>query len=207
LELKGITEMMIQEARESAELIIRNAQEVAESILEKQRQLGINQAILESSSLLKRAASEAEVERLRKLAIEKITANWIALSRKEQIISAVLDEAENRLQKMTRTVKYVSILKNLIVKAGILLGGGELDISLNEQDSELPLDLTKLAKEIGTSTKSETRLTLTREKISVIGGVIVRTMDGKTIMDCSFGDILKRNEKTIRTKISKILFE
>ena len=87
----------MQEAKESAELIIREAQELADAILEKQRHLGHEEANVKGSSLLKKAADEAAVDRLRKLATAKITANWIVLSKKGEIITAVLKKAENKL--------------------------------------------------------------------------------------------------------------
>jgi vacuolar-type H+-ATPase subunit E/Vma4 len=114
LELHGITDTILQEAKETAEIILKEAQEFGDSILEKQRQIAIKDAETQRSLLLKKTANEAEVKRLRKLAKAKITANWIVLSKKEEIISAVLTEAKKRLQYMTKTEKYATVLESLI---------------------------------------------------------------------------------------------
>ena len=198
---------MLQEARETAELIVKEAQDSSLSILEGQKQLGIKEANAHGSLLLKKAANEAEIERLRRLTTAKITANWIVLSKKEQIITSVLNEARKTLQDMIKTPKYVEILENLIIKAGILLADNELTIVLSEQDSKLPLDLDRLAKEIGSKTKSKLKIKLSNERISVIGGAIVRTQNGKVLMDATFDDIIQQQEKALKTKISEILFE
>lgn len=198
---------MIQEASESAELIIRDAEDFAKSTLEKQKQLGIQEATADGAVIIKKAANEAEVERLRKLANTKITANWIGLSKKKKIISAVISKAMDRLKAMTRTQKYVTVLEKLIIEGGAVLGGSELEVVLNEQDSTLGLDLADLAKKIGEQTGIETKLGLSEERIDVLGGVILRTKDGKIVMDNTYEDLLRRKERELRFKISEILFQ
>jgi len=45
-----------------------------------------------------------------------------------------------------------------------------------------------------------------KEKPKVVGGAIIRTINGKVVMDNTFDDMLKRREKGLRSKIAKILF-
>lgn len=205
--LRLITEMILQEAKESAEHIIQEAQNSAESILEKQRQLGVQRANESASSILKKAKSEAEVIKLSIIADAKMKAKWAILSKKEQWITKVLNETKNKLRILTQSKEYTSILEKLITDAGIVLGGGELEVLLNDHDSTLPIKLNKLAKEISEKIGFETKLSLSKEKTKVIGGAIVRTINGKFVMDNTFDDILRRREKEIRHKIAKILFE
>ena len=194
------------EAKESAELIIKEAQDFAESLLEKQKQLGINDATAKGTLLLKKATGEIEIERLRKIANAKITSNWIVLSKKQQIISKVINEVENRLREMVKTQEYASILEKLITEAGILLGGKELEVLLNEKDSKLSLNLAEIAKKVSAKTQTKAKLSLSKETIPAIGGTTVRTKDGRTIMDNTFDDILRQQEKVIIAKTSEILF-
>src|SRR3990170_3256523 len=201
-----ITEVILQEAKESAEHIIQEAQKSAEDALEKQRQLGIQRANELTSSILKKAESEAEVDKLRSIANAKIKANWTLLSKKECCIVAVIDEVKNKLRILTQSKEYIPILEKLITEAGIILGGKQLEVLLNERDSTLPLKLDKLAREISEKTEFETKLRLSKEKPKVIGGAMVRTTNGKVIMDNTFDDILGRREKDLRSKIAKILF-
>ena len=202
-----ITEMILEEAKKTAEHIIQEAQKSAEETLEKQRQLGVQKASELAQPLLKKAESEAELNKLRSMANAKIKANWVILSKKETWIDNVLNEAKNKLRILTESKEYIPILEKLIIEAGIILGGKELEVLLNEKDSALSLKLDKLAKEINEKTGVETKLRIAEEKTKVIGGAMLRTMDGKIIMDNTFEDILKRREKNIRSKIAKILFK
>jgi vacuolar-type H+-ATPase subunit E/Vma4 len=207
MELQGITETIMQEARETAELIINDAQELAEAMVKKQKQLGIKEANEKRKVILKKAANEADLKRMNKIANSKITSKWIVLSRKEEIIALVLTEAKKRLHNLTQKKKYIPILENLIIKAGVVLGDSIFEVILNEKDSKLPLNLGILAKKIGLKTKTKVKLSLSKEKIQVIGGAMLRTSDGKVIMDNTFDDILRQKEKILNDNISKILFK
>ena len=110
MELQSITGTILQEAKETAELMIIDAQKKAETMIKKQKALGIKEAKAERLWILKKAESKADFNRIHKIANSKITSNWIVLSRKEEIISSVLSEAKKRLQDLTHTKKYLSIL-------------------------------------------------------------------------------------------------
>ena len=202
-----ITEMILEEAKKTAEHIIQEAQKSAEETLEKQRQLGVQKANELAQALLKKAESEAELDKLNSMANGKIEANWVILSKKETWIDNVLNEAKNELKILTQSKKYLPILEKLITEAGIILGGKELEVSMNKQDSTLPVKLDNIAKEISEKTGFKTKLRLSKEKLKVIGGAIVRTANGKVIMDNTFDDILVRREKDLRFEIAKILFK
>lgn len=207
MELQAITGTILLEAKESAEIIISDAQEKAKKLIEKQKQLGTKEANVKRILMLKKATNEIDMERLNKVANSKITSNWIVLSRKEEIISSVIKEAKKRLNELTKSKKYVSILEDLIIKAGIIIADEKIEVLLNEEDSKIPLKFTKLAKKINSNTKTKIELSLSNEKIQVIGGVMLRTHDGRVIMDYSFDDLLKQKQKIIKDKISEILFE
>ena len=157
--------------------------------------------------LLKKAESEAELDKLNSMANGKIEANWVILSKKETWIDNVLNEAKNELKILTQSKKYLPILERLITEAGVTSGGKELEVLLNAQDSDLPLKLDGIAKEISEKTGFKTKLRLAEKKLKVIGGAIIRTANGKIIMDNTFDDILMRREKDLRSKIAEILFK
>ena len=203
---RAITEVILQEAKKSAEHVIHEAQKSVGEMLEKQRQLGVQRANESARLLLKKAESEAELNKLNSMANAKIKANWVILSKKETWIDNVLNEAKNELKILTQTKKYIPILEKLIIEAGVVLGSKELEILLNDQDSTLPLKLDDLAKKISERTGFETKLRLSEEKLKVMGGAMIRTANGKVIMDNTFDDILQRREKDLRFKIAKILF-
>jgi len=101
---------------------------------------------------------------------------------------------------------WIPILENLIIEAGVILGGKKIEVLLNEKDSILPLNFNEITKKVMSRTKTEVKMILSEEKIQVIGGVVLKTNDGKVIMDNTFDDIIKQKEKILKDKISKILF-
>lgn len=198
--------MIVQEAEKSAEHILQEAEKSAEDTIKKQKQRGAQRANEVAKTLLKKAKSEAALNKLNSVANSKIKAKWVILSKKETWIDNVFNEAKNELKTLTQSEKYLPILEKLITDAGVILGGKELEVLLNTHDSTLPLRFNALAKEIGEKTGFETKLKLSKETPQVLGGAIVRTADGKIIMDNTFDDILLRKEKDLRSEIAKILF-
>ena len=71
----------------------------------------------------------------------------------------------------------------------------------------MPLKLDKLSREISEKTGSKTKLKLSQEKTQAIGGAVVKSTNGKVVMDNTFDDILRQREKDIRSKIAKMLFK
>lgn len=203
---RAITEMILQEAQKSAEVIIQEAKKTAEDSLTKQRKLGVQRATEEAQSLSKKAQRESEINKLRSMANAKTKANWFILSKKEKIIDNVIEAVENKILTLTESNEYRFILEKLIKDGGVILGGSDLEVLLNEKDSTLPLKLDKLAKEISEKTGVKTRLRLLEEKIEVIGGAMVRRINGEVILDNTFDDILRRRERDLRSEIAKILF-
>src|SRR4030065_514414 len=84
---RAITEMVLQDAKESAEDIIQEAKESAEDALEKQRQLGVQRGNELAQSLLKKAQREAEVE--------------VLLNEKDSALSLKLDKLAKEISEKT----------------------------------------------------------------------------------------------------------
>ncbi len=160
----AITKVILQEAKDSAKQIIKEAQQSVTETVEKQRQRGVERASEEAQLIRRKAENEAEVIKLSMTVDAKMKANWTVLAKKEQWITAVLNETRNKLGNLTKSKEYILVLEKLIIDAGIILGGKELEVLLNEQDSTLPLKLDKLSREISEKTGFKTKLTLSNGK-------------------------------------------
>jgi len=86
------------------------------------------------------------------------------------------------------------------------VGATDLEVILNERDSNLPLDLDKLAEKIGEKTGKKINVTKSAKKIDAIGGAIIQTTDGKIVMNNTFEAMLNNSEREISFKITQILF-
>jgi vacuolar-type H+-ATPase subunit E/Vma4 len=200
-----IIDRILNDAREERKAIIKEAKRSAEMLLEKQRKLALHSAEKEVYSLLKRAENEAAVIKGKVTTDIKRKAGWVVLSEKERLVTSVLNEVENRLVNLQKSEEYLPVLEKLIIDAGIVLGGGTLEVMLNENDSFLPLKLNKLEKKIADGTGVKTRLKISKQQIKAVG-VIVKTNDGKIFVDNTFEAILSRRERELRLKIARILF-
>ena len=200
-----ILDRILKDAVEKAENIIADARKSAETVIEKQRQASRQSAEKKASSILKRAENDADIIRGKVSTDIKRRAGWIVLSEKNRLITSVLNEAKNRLVGMQKSEKYVTVLEKLIVDAGAVLGGGMLEVVLNENDSTLPLKFDKLEKEISDRSGAQTQLKVSEQKTNVVG-VIVKTIDDQIFVDNTFEAILSRHESKFRLKIAQILF-
>lgn len=200
-----ILDRILKDARETAESIIAHAKNFAETVIEKQRQSARQNAEKKASFLLKRATNDAEIISGKVSTDIKIQAGWTVLSEKNRLITSVLTEAKNRLGNLQKSEKYITVLEKFVVDAGIVLGGGMLEVVLNQNDSRLPLKFDKMEKEISDRSGVRTRLKVSEQKINAVG-VIVKTVDNQIFVDNTFEAILCRREKELRLKIARILF-
>jgi vacuolar-type H+-ATPase subunit E/Vma4 len=195
----------LKDAREKAESIIVDARKSAETVIEKQRQSARQNAEKKAASLLKRAANDADIIRGKVSTDIKRQAGWIVLSEKNRLITSVLNEAKKRLVNMQKSEDYVTVLEKLIVHASTVLGGGMLEVVLNENDSKLAIKFDKLEKEISDRSGVRTQLEVSEQKTKDVG-VIVKTIDDQIFVDNTFEAILSRRERELRLKIARILF-
>lgn len=200
-----IIDQILTDANEEAETIVKDAQTSAKTIIDKQSQSARYNTEKKVQSLLKRAEKDAYIIRGKVSTDIKMQAGWIVLSEKNRLIASVLNEVKNRLVRMQKSKEYVSVLEKLIVDAGAILGGGVLEVFLNEKDSTLPLKLGKLEKEISVQSGVLTQLNLSKQKTKAVG-VIVKTVDNRIFVDNTFEAILRRRERELRLKTAKILF-
>ena len=199
-----ILDLILKNAQEEAEHILKDAKKSAENTIEKQRQVARQSAEKRCRSLIKRAENDAEIIRGKVSTEIKRQAGWTVLSEKNHLIQNALDAVKNKLINLKKT-EYVPVLENLIVEAGTVLGGGPLEVLLTDKDSNLPLNFSKMKKQITNNTGVKTQLKLSKEK-SKDAGAIVKGQDGKIFEDNTFEAILKRRKKELTMKASKILF-
>jgi vacuolar-type H+-ATPase subunit E/Vma4 len=202
---KEILDRILKDAREKAESIIVDARKSAETVIEKQRQSARQNAEKKAASLLKRAANDADIIRGKVSTDIKRQAGWIVLSEKNRLITSVLNEAKKRLVNMQKSEDYVTVLEKLIVHASTVLGGGMLEVVLNENDSKLAIKFDKLEKEISDRSGVRIQLEVSEQKTKDVG-VIVKTIDDQIFVDNTFEAILSRRERELRLKIARILF-
>jgi vacuolar-type H+-ATPase subunit E/Vma4 len=205
-EMHGIVDRILDDSRKKAKSIIKEARKSADMMLEKQKESARQKAGEKVSSMLKKTESDLATIRGTVFTDVRRKASWTVLYEKERLVTNVLDEVKTKLEALSQSKKYISVLETFIVDAGTVLGGGTLEVLLNKRDSTLPLKLNELAKAITEKTEKKTQLKLSKQKIETFGGAVVKTVDDKIVADNTFEAILKRREKELRFKIARILF-
>ena len=201
-----IIDQILHDAGENAKSILNEARTSADTAIEREKERAMKNAEDEINSILKRGEYEAEIIRRTIIADSKLKANWTVLSEKQRLVTSVIDEAKSRLGTFVQSKEYMSLLQRLIVDAGVTMDGEGLEVVLRGQDVKLPLDLSVLVQAIEEKTGKETELNLSNERIESLGGCIVRTRDGRIMIDNTFPAILKRRERKLRQAVMKILF-
>lgn len=183
--------ILLAEAESESARVIKEAQDEAE----RRRQ-----------RILLEANAEAELVKKRELSRTGLKIRMDILTAKEKLIDQAFTKALEKLQAITQTPEYVTLLENLIVEGAIGLGGGELHVQTNHNDALQTQNFQKLEKRIIEQTKTNTTLILLPNRINCVGGAIVKTPDGSIVIDNTFEEKLARQRRELRILIAKTMF-
>ncbi len=183
--------ILLAEAESESARVIKEAQDEAE----RRRQ-----------RILLEANAEAELVKKRELSRTGLKIRMDTLTAKEKLIDQAFTKALEKLQTVTKTPEYIALLENLIVEGAIGLGGGELQVQTNHNDSLQSQNFQKLEKRIYEKTKTNTTLILLPNRINCVGGTIVKTTDGSIVIDNTFEEKLARQRRELRVLIAKTIF-
>lgn len=196
---------IIKDAQEEADFIMDKAKKSANTIIEEQRCSARVNAEKKAQVIILKAENDANIIRGKISTDIRNQAGWIVLTEKDRLITDVLNEVKNRLLRMQKSQDFHKTLEKLIVKGGIVLGGGVLEVLINKNDSAISGIFNKLNKEITNRTGVETKLKLSKEFIDT-GGVKIKTIDNRIVVDNTFEAIIRRRERKLKLKIAGILF-
>jgi len=195
--LNKIVSKIRKDAQAEASKIIEKARKQAEEI----RREAEREAEKKYSEMISSYQREAEQEKQRIVANAKLKARKIVLDAREEVISEAFSEAVERLKNLPRD-KYREVLLNLI-KEGVEAIQGDAEVLLRKEDSRLITStmLKELSSELGFQIKKS------KERISAIGGVVVRSSDGRIEVDNTFETRLERQKDELRKEVAKVLFQ
>jgi vacuolar-type H+-ATPase subunit E/Vma4 len=197
---------ILRNAREKAESILSDARRSAELSIEEQRTKARVDSEDEVTAIMRNGQEEASFTRRSVITDARRKASWMILSEKERQVNAVLREVERRLVTASQSDQSLETLQTSIVRAGTALGGGHLELLLSEHDSTLPLDPEILSKAIREQMRQAVDVTISSERIQSAGGYVIRTSDGRIVIDNTYPAILRRRDRALRYHIAQILF-
>lgn len=183
----------LDRARRVAERDIEFAKEEAEEI--RQQQKAKVQPMVDMEQ--KKVIASAEMEARRRL-----------LEKKSELVSRLFDEAEKKLEEMRGSEQYIDMICRWI-ENGIADIGTELTVEFGEKDKAIftPEVVSSIESNIKKSTGAEAKLRFKCVGEDISAGIIIRSKDGKAIIDNSFSSLLKRLKEDLRGEISEILLK
>jgi len=189
-EAEGEVSKILAQAEEEAATIVESAKSEADRIVQHL----VGEAETEARDLRRRAIAQTELERRMSL-----------IKNKEEIIESVFSGAMERVKNAFDGPESSSILTKMIVRAGVALEGGKLDVIV-PSESVSKLDARKIEQEITRAANTNTVVSIAGEGFprDSIGGVIVRK--GSIWVDNTFEAIISRRRRDLRTQVARILF-
>jgi V/A-type H+-transporting ATPase subunit E len=186
-------ELILQEARKDAAEIQGESEKKAQA---------------KKLAILAKGQQQAERERQRVLADAKMQVKRETFDVKEDLIKKAFGDAEARLKKLADAPEYGDILKKMITESAVVVGGGPLEVLVREKDRALLSGkaLADLGKEISKATGKDTKLELSDDVITTIGGAIVRSKSGSIEANNTIESRISKLRSELRFKVAEILF-
>lgn len=201
-----LIDKIIKDAEEEAESIIKRSQRAAEESLKLHETEAKQKAGTEAARILESAREEAARIRRSMLANAKIRVNWGILVEKEKLIDQTLELVMKELVQFTKSSAYNDFLEKISVASAKILNGGEIELLLNERDANLQLGISKIMKKVMIETGVKKIIKLSSERHKGCGGVIMKTSDGRIVVENTLDNIFAHQAGALRLKIANELF-
>ncbi|AHF81076.1 V-type ATP synthase subunit E [Thermococcus paralvinellae] len=198
---KLIIEEINREAEQKIKYILSEAEKQAEEIKAEAEK----RARAKAEWILRKAQTQAEIEKQRIIANAKLEIRKKRLALQEELMNEVLKSLKERLVALPKD-EYFEIVKNLMLQAVKELGEDKIRVSSNEATLQL---IAEKIDEIKTFLNEKAGIEISIElgdKIETIGGVLVENADRTIRVDNTFEARIERLESELRSRIAKLLF-
>ncbi len=183
------TEKIINQIKKDSEnqikQILKEAEKQASTVTNEARK----KANLESEKIILETKKQAE--NLKKIIISKANQDTKKeiMNAREQLIDECFSKAHHKLS-ILKDKEYEQLVKKLM-KDGLKKLGGKCTVLVSREADK------KIAKELNINIDGN---------IETSGGIILKSLDGRIILNHTFDGILKREKNKIRIKLGKQLF-
>jgi vacuolar-type H+-ATPase subunit E/Vma4 len=200
---------LIERVVEKRNDILTKAKERAEKILQAAEQ---EVKMIEAESekqVLSLVGSELRAVRDRIIGKAELEGRKMVMLTRQELISKVFEEAESRLgaiaEGMDENVDYDEILRKLIVEAASAIGEEEFIVAANERDVlYLKKNLGRINRQMKQILGGGT-IKLDIKPINVMGGVVVRNIDGTKTFHNTLEGRLENVKIRVEAEIGKKL--
>jgi V/A-type H+-transporting ATPase subunit E len=202
--LETLRDQILKQAKEQAFAVIEREQRIAEHDLEFAKE-DVDKIKEQQKA---RIQSLVDTEKRKILASAEMESRRMLLEKKEELVSNIFAEAKTKLEDMRGSKLYIDAVTKSIENAvdnigdNLIVEFGEKDKSVFKKDLISSIE-SSVSKAVGKNVKLEFKPS--GENISA--GVIIKSKDGRMIIDNTFSNLIKRLEEDIRGKVSEILLQ
>lgn len=186
---------VLSEAGEKADAVMKQAREKADT------EVGI---------IVSRGEQEARRESQRILAEARIKARREKVKAQEDMVGRAFESARKNMKQLAESKgeDYKKILEALIRESALSSGASSLEVIFDPRDRGLISEdrLKEIARDAGSDLGLSITLSVSDETLSCLGGVVVRSADGRVRIDNTFEARIDRFRDNIRTLVAKTLF-
>jgi len=132
----------------------------------------------------------------------------LLLMKKEELVFRIFAEAEKNLEELRGSQAYMSMISKLI-EAGVASISGDAIIEFGEKDNSLFTSeaISLIESRVEKSLGEDFHLQFRCAGNEISAGVIVRSKNGRVIIDNSFSGRLERLKEELRGKVSEMLLQ
>ncbi len=203
-DVEALKSKILEQAREEASKALDRAKRVAE------RDLVYAQEEVEEIKAQQRAEilPLLEAEKKKIIVAAEMEARKKLLEKKEELVDRIFAEAENRLIQLRGSKDYVYIISRSIEEAVTTINGDAI-IGFGEKDSDIftPDYISSIKSRVAESLGENLQLQFQCVGDKISAGVIIKSKDGKVIIDNSFSSQLRRLKEEMRGKVSEMLLQ
>ncbi len=203
-DVEALKSKILEQAREEASKALDRAKRVAE------RDLVYAQEEVEEIKAQQRAEilPLLEAEKKKIIVAAEMEARKKLLEKKEELVDRIFAEAENRLIQLRGSKDYVYIISRSIEEAVTTINGDAI-IGFGEKDSDIftPDYISSIKSRVAESLGENLQLQFQCVGDKISAGVIIKSKDGKVIIDNSFSSRLRRLKEEMRGKVSEMLLQ
>lgn len=199
-----IVSSIMSDAQLKADSILEDAEKESKSILDEGEKI----ALTENEKILEEGKKQSSMRYQQIISEAKMNSRRMELDAREQVIEESFKKAEEKLSEIASSdsAEYKNALKEIIIEAAVEIGGGDLVISLKQEDVAKLSDLSSIESQIKEKTDKDTKLEM-GENIKTIGGAIVKTKNGDIEVNNTIEARLTRFKKSLRSEVAKVLFK
>ena len=162
----------------------------------------------EKEQILASAEKQAEMKYQQIISEAKVNSRRNELESREELIEKAFRVASEKIEKQAseNSANYVDSLKTMIKDASVQVGGSQLEILVREDDVDnVKSMIDEVSEYVTKETGNETSFII-GEPIDIIGGAIVKTVDGEIEVKNTIEARMLRYKKYLRSEVAKKLF-